>query len=101
MRHATLVSLALLVLSLALVASDSAGQQTPPVPGAGTIQQMAKKIDLNKATDAELKSLPSLNSDDLVKKIKAARPFKQVADLKKIVPEPVFEQIKNLVMVTP
>jgi hypothetical protein len=37
----------------------------------------------------------------MVKKIKAARPFKQVDDLKKVVPEPVFEQVKNLVMVTP
>jgi DNA uptake protein ComE-like DNA-binding protein len=74
-----------------------AAQQTPTLPGA---LQMAK-IDLNKATDAQLKALPGLNSDDLVKKVKEARPFKQIDELKKIVPEPVFEQLKNLVMVSP
>src|SRR5262245_844714 len=99
MRHATLLMLALAVLGLALLSSEGAAQQTPAVPGA--VQQMAKKVDLNKATDAQLKSLPGLNSDDLVKKIKGARPFKQVEDLKKVIPEPVFEQVKNLVMVTP
>jgi DNA uptake protein ComE-like DNA-binding protein len=101
MRHATLLTLALLVLGLALLPSDGAAQQTPAVPKAGAVQQAIKQIDLNKATDAQLKSLPGLNSDDLVKKIKAARPFKQVEDPKTVVPEPVFEQVKNLVMVTP
>ena len=37
----------------------------------------------------------------MVKKVKAARPYKQVEDLKKVIPEPVFEQVKNLVMVAP
>jgi DNA uptake protein ComE-like DNA-binding protein len=97
----TFLALALLVLGLGLLPSDAAAQQAPAVPKAGAVQQLAKQIDLNKATDAQLKSLPGLNSDDLVKRIKAARPFKQVEDLKKVVPEPVFEQVKNLVMVTP
>src|SRR5262249_45060288 len=99
MRHATLLTLALLLLGLALLPSEGAAQQTPAVPKA--VQQATKQIDLNKAPDAQLKSLPGLNSDDMVKKIKAARPFKQVEDLKKVVPEPVYEQVKNLVMVTP
>ncbi len=37
----------------------------------------------------------------MVKKIKATRPFKQVEDLKKAVPEPVFERVRNLVIVAP
>jgi len=99
MRYATLLALAVFLLGPALLPSDGAAQQAPAVPGA--VQQLIKQIDLNKATDAQLKALPGLNNDDLVKKIKAARPFKQVDDLKKVVPEPVFEQVKNLVMVTP
>jgi len=84
MRSATFFALALLVLGFALVPSDGAAQQAPAVPGA--VQQLAKQIDLNKTTDAQLESLPGLNNDDLVKKIKAARPLKQVEDQKKVVP---------------
>jgi DNA uptake protein ComE-like DNA-binding protein len=89
----------LLALGVLLLAGVGDAQQAPAVPGA--VKQMAQKVDLNKATDAQLKSLPGLNSDDMVKKIKDARPFKQIDDLKKVVPAPVFEQLKNLVMVSP
>jgi DNA uptake protein ComE-like DNA-binding protein len=99
MRRVTVAVTLLLALGLALLPSVGDAQQAPAVPGA--IQQMAQKIDLNKATDAQLKSLPGLNSDDMVKKVKDARPFKQIDDLKKVVPAPVFEQLKNLVMVAP
>jgi DNA uptake protein ComE-like DNA-binding protein len=93
MRYATLLALAVFALGPALLPSDGAAQQAPAVPGA--VQQLAKQIDVNKATDAQLKPLPGLNRDDVVKKITAARSFKQVEDLKKVVPEPVF------VIVTP
>jgi DNA uptake protein ComE-like DNA-binding protein len=100
MSRIVFVTLVLLAVSVTLVVSDGVAQQTPAIPKAGdAIKQAVKQIDLNKATDAQLKSLPGLSSDDLVGKIKAARPFKQVEDLKKVVPEPVYEQIKNLVMV--
>ena len=99
MQRATLSIAVLVVATLTLLPWAAGAQQAPAVPGA--IQQMAKQIDLNKATDAQLKSLPGLNTDDMVNKVKAARPFKQVEDLKKVVPEPVYEQLKNLVMVSP
>ncbi|MGH7359300.1 MAG: ComEA family DNA-binding protein [Candidatus Rokuibacteriota bacterium] len=101
MSRLVLVTLVLLAVSVTLVVSDGVAQQTPAIPKAGdAIKQMAK-LDLNKATDAQLKALPGLSGDDLVSKVKAARPFKQVEDLKKVIPEPVYEQVKNLVMVTP
>ena len=40
-----------------MAVSDGVAQQVPAVP------QMAKQIDLNKATDAQLKTLPGLGSD--------------------------------------
>jgi DNA uptake protein ComE-like DNA-binding protein len=52
------------------------------------LSHQVKKVRLNKATDAQLKSLPGLNSDDLVKKIKGVRPFKQVEDLVARTPGP-------------
>jgi len=102
MGRVAVLALAVLAVGFTMGVSDGIAQQAPAVPKAGAaVPPVAKQVDLNKATDAQLKALPGLNNDDLVKKIKAARPFKQVDDLKKVVPEPVFEQVKNLVMVTP
>lgn len=102
MGRVAVLAPAALAVGFRMAVSDGIAQQAPAVPKAGAaVSQTAKQIDLNKATDAQLKALPGLNNDDLVKKIKAARPYKQVDDLKKVVPEPVFEQVENLVIVMP
>jgi competence protein ComEA len=60
----------------------------------------AKKIDLNTATQAELEGLKGVGPS-LAQKIIAARPFKNVADLKNVggIGQEKFETLKDLVAV--
>ena len=61
----------------------------------------AKKelVDINSASDAELKAIPGLG-DALVAKIVVNRPYANKAQLKsrKILPDSVYEKIKELII---
>jgi len=59
----------------------------------------AKLVDINTATEAELKAVPGIG-DAYAAKVIAGRPFANKAQLKsrKILPVPVYEQVKDLII---
>ncbi|OGU03225.1 MAG: hypothetical protein A2X82_02980 [Geobacteraceae bacterium GWC2_55_20] len=59
----------------------------------------AKLVDINTATEAELKAVPGIG-DAYAAKVMAGRPFANKAQLKsrKILPVPVYEQVKDLII---
>jgi DNA uptake protein ComE-like DNA-binding protein len=56
-------------------------------------------VDINSATDAELKAIPGLG-DAYVAKIVVGRPYANKAQLKSrnILPAPVYEKVKDLII---
>lgn len=56
-------------------------------------------VDINSATDAELKAIPGLG-DAYIAKIVVGRPYANKTQLKsrKILPETVYEKIKDLII---
>ncbi|MEI6208692.1 MAG: helix-hairpin-helix domain-containing protein [Desulfuromonadales bacterium] len=56
-------------------------------------------VDINTATDAELKAIPGLG-DAYISKIVAGRPYANKAQLKSrnILPGPVYEKVKDLII---
>ncbi len=58
-----------------------------------------KIVDINTATDAELKAIPGVG-DTYASKIIAGRPYANKSQLKSrnILPEPVYEQVKGLII---
>ena len=61
----------------------------------------AKIIDINSASEAELKAIPGIG-DAYAAKIVAGRPYANKAQLKsrKVLPTPVYEQTKDLIIAT-
>ena len=59
----------------------------------------AKDIDINTATDTELKAVPGIG-DSYASKIIAGRPYANKGQLKSrnILPGPVYEQVKDLLV---
>jgi len=64
-------------------------------------QAKAKVIDINSATEAELKAIPGIG-DAYASKIVAGRPYANKAQLKSrnILPTPVYEKTKDLIIAT-
>ena len=56
-------------------------------------------IDINSATEAELKAVPGIG-DTYAKKIMAGRPFSNKSQLlsKKIIPKTVYDKIKDMII---
>ncbi len=56
-------------------------------------------IDINSATEAELKAIPGVG-DTYAKKIIAGRPFSNKSQLlsKKILPKPVYDKVKDMII---
>ena len=59
----------------------------------------AKIVDINSATEAELKAIPGIG-DAYAAKIVAGRPYANKTQLKsrKIIPDSVYEQVKELLI---
>lgn len=108
----TLVAL-LFTASVAIAADTKAPAAKPvPKPAAASAKAGAKDVaadakgsakkglvDINSATDAELKAIPGLG-DALVAKIVVNRPYANKTQLKsrKIVPVALYEKIKDLII---
>ena len=95
----TLVFVLILSSSLTFAAEK---KDPPKFPTPPTIQQKAAKtelLDINTATEAELKALPGIG-DAYSKKIIAGRPYAKKDQLvsKKIVPKATYEKIKDQII---
>jgi len=91
-----LISLALLLAFLVAPATHAqpASPTNKPAPAA-----KADPLDLNTATEAQLKELPGIG-DAYSKKIIAGRPYAKKDQLvsKKVVPQATYDKIKDLVI---
>jgi|RhiMetdeSRZDD1v2_1073273.scaffolds.fasta_scaffold245467_2 competence protein ComEA len=92
---------AVAVITLLIASATLAGAQMPKA-GEALKAVTGAPLDLNTASLDQLKALPGVG-EQYAKKIVDGRPFKNVDELmsKKIVPQPVYDQIKNLVAVQP
>ena len=89
------VHAALLALAFALVPAVGHAQAKPDAKA----EAKAALVDLNSATEAELKALPGIG-DAYSKKIIAGRPYANKTQLvsKGIVPQATYDKIKNQIV---
>lgn len=94
-----LISFAMLAMAGWSVTAQSAQGQTPkPAPrSSGEVY-----LDINTASEAQLKALPGI-SDAYAKKIIAGRPYQNRNQLlqKKIIPAATYNQIKSKIIARP
>lgn len=100
----TITTIAALSLTAALgFAAEPAKPAAKPAPAkVEAVKSAAPKqvlIDINSASDSELKAIPGM-SDAYVAKIVAGRPYSNKTQLvsKKVLPEPVYEKIKHQII---
>ena len=97
-----IIVLIVLVLSFAValpvLAKDKAPATASPL-AAVAAQAKAVLLDLNTATEAELKSLPGIG-EAYSKKIIAGRPYTSKDQLKSrgIIPDALYDKIKDLII---
>jgi competence protein ComEA len=104
MRFARLVLLVVLTALLAPVSSSFAQGKKAEAPAAAdkaaaTATAATDVVDLNTATEEQLKALPGIG-DAYSKKIIAGRPYANKAQLvsKKVVPQATYDKIKDKVI---
>ena len=98
----TLAFALLLTTSASFAAEKYAAPAMPAVPAiekkVPAVPAM-EMIDINSATESELKAIPGIG-DAYSKKIIAGRPFSNKSQLlsKKIIPKPVYDKIKDMII---
>lgn len=87
----------LLAVALPVLAKDKAPAASPVTAVAN--QAKAALLDINTATEAELKSLPGIG-EAFSKKIIAGRPYASKDQLKSrgIIPDALYDKIKDLII---
>jgi DNA uptake protein ComE-like DNA-binding protein len=108
-RLCTLVFALLLAASVSFAADSKAKPAVPAMPATPAAPAVPAKpavpaakielIDINSATEAELKAIPGIG-DAYAKKIIAGRPFANKSQLlsKKIIPKPVYDKVKDMII---
>jgi DNA uptake protein ComE-like DNA-binding protein len=103
MKKISTLAFALLLTASVSCAADK--YAAPAMPAAPAIEKKApaapamQMVDINSATESELKAIPGLG-DAYAKKIIAGRPFSNKSQLlsKKIIPKPVYDKIKDMII---
>lgn len=98
-----IAQIAVLIFALSLISGTAAGQATTGSSSADSAMAAAKtmagKLDINTATLDQLKSLPGIG-DAYSQKIIAGRPYRAKNQLvqKKIIPQSVYDKIKDMIV---
>ncbi len=97
-----MVLVAIGTMALSTIAAENTTKRTAGNSTVEVAPSKGRKVDLNKATKAELEALPGVGpviADEII----AARPFKNVAELKKVrgIASERYDDIRPLVIVSP
>src|SRR5262249_36735543 len=94
--------LLIIVAAFALMAASQSGKKAPQRPTAQKSEATSKSgalIDINTASEKELKELPTIG-DAYAAKIIAGRPYRAKNQLiqKKIIPQATYDKIKDQII---
>ena len=88
-----------LAFAVMLPVACSAAANPQPAPKAGAAKKPAELLDINHATEEQLKALPAIG-DAYAKKIIEGRPYARKDELvtKKVVPQATYDKVKDLII---